>query len=71
MAALGVLSAWGILHSSYALHYAYQYYRFRTPLPPYTGPDPGATVAQRPLTVGGLRWCVGTRPDDIGDPREP
>jgi hypothetical protein len=27
MAALGVLSAWGILHSSYALHYAYMYYR--------------------------------------------
>jgi hypothetical protein len=27
MAAVGVISAWGILHSSYALHYAYQYYR--------------------------------------------
>ena len=27
MAALGVISAWVILHSSYALHYAYQYYR--------------------------------------------
>ena len=27
MAALGVISAWGILHSSYALHYAYLYYR--------------------------------------------
>jgi uncharacterized membrane protein len=27
MAALGVISAWGILHTSYALHYAYQYYR--------------------------------------------
>jgi uncharacterized membrane protein len=27
MAALGVISAWGVLHSSFALHYAYQYYR--------------------------------------------
>jgi uncharacterized membrane protein len=27
MAALGVISAWGVLHSSYALHYAYLYYR--------------------------------------------
>jgi hypothetical protein len=27
MAALGVVSAWGVLHSSYALHYAYLYYR--------------------------------------------
>lgn len=27
LAALGVISAWGILHTSYALHYAYQYYR--------------------------------------------
>jgi uncharacterized membrane protein len=27
MAALGVVSAWGILHTSYALHYAYLYYR--------------------------------------------
>jgi len=27
MAALGVISAWGVLHTSYALHYAYQYYR--------------------------------------------
>ena len=27
MAALGVISAWGILHTSYALHYAYLYYR--------------------------------------------
>jgi len=27
MAAVGVVSAWGILHTSYALHYAYQYYR--------------------------------------------
>ena len=27
MAALGVVSAWGILHTSYALHYAYKYYR--------------------------------------------
>jgi uncharacterized membrane protein len=27
MAAVGVLSAWGILHSSYALHYAYLFYR--------------------------------------------
>jgi uncharacterized membrane protein len=27
MAALGVISAWGILHSSFALHYAYLYYR--------------------------------------------
>ena len=26
-AALGVISAWGILHTSYALHYAYLYYR--------------------------------------------
>jgi uncharacterized membrane protein len=27
MAALGVISAWGMLHTSYALHYAYLYYR--------------------------------------------
>ena len=27
MAAVGVISAWGILHISYALHYAYLYYR--------------------------------------------
>jgi uncharacterized membrane protein len=27
MAALGVISAWGVLHSSFALHYAYLYYR--------------------------------------------
>ena len=27
LAALGVISAWAILHTSYALHYAYQYYR--------------------------------------------
>jgi hypothetical protein len=27
LAALGVISAWGILHTSYALHYAYLYYR--------------------------------------------
>jgi uncharacterized membrane protein len=27
MAAVGVISAWGILHTSYALHYAYLYYR--------------------------------------------
>jgi hypothetical protein len=27
MAALGVISAWGVLHTSYALHYAYLYYR--------------------------------------------
>lgn len=27
MSALGVVSAWAILHTSYALHYAYQYYR--------------------------------------------
>ena len=27
MSALGVISAWWILHTSYALHYAYQYYR--------------------------------------------
>ena len=27
MAALGVISAWGVLHSSFTLHYAYQYYR--------------------------------------------
>ena len=27
MAALGVISAWGVLHTSFALHYAYQYYR--------------------------------------------
>jgi uncharacterized membrane protein len=27
LAALGVVSAWGILHTSYALHYAYLYYR--------------------------------------------
>jgi uncharacterized membrane protein len=27
MAALGVISAWGVLHTSYALHYAFQYYR--------------------------------------------
>jgi uncharacterized membrane protein len=27
MAALGVILAWGILHTSYALHYAYLYYR--------------------------------------------
>jgi uncharacterized membrane protein len=27
MAAAGVVSAWGILHTSYALHYAYLYYR--------------------------------------------
>ena len=26
MAALGVISAWGVLHTSYALHYAYMYY---------------------------------------------
>jgi len=26
-AALGVISAWGVLHTSYALHYAYLYYR--------------------------------------------
>jgi uncharacterized membrane protein len=26
-AALGVVSAWGVLHTSYALHYAYLYYR--------------------------------------------
>jgi uncharacterized membrane protein len=25
--ALGVISAWGVLHTSYALHYAYLYYR--------------------------------------------
>ena len=27
MASLGVISAWGVLHTSYALHYAYLYYR--------------------------------------------
>ena len=27
MAALGVVSAWGVLNTSYALHYAYLYYR--------------------------------------------
>jgi Protein of unknown function (DUF1345) len=27
MAALGVISAWGVLHSSFAHHYAYLYYR--------------------------------------------
>jgi uncharacterized membrane protein len=27
MAALGVISAWGVRHSSIALHYAYLYYR--------------------------------------------
>jgi uncharacterized membrane protein len=27
MAALGVVLAWGVLHTSYALHYAYLYYR--------------------------------------------
>jgi uncharacterized membrane protein len=27
MAALGVISAWGVLHTSYSLHYAYLYYR--------------------------------------------
>src|SRR5215216_5269920 len=27
MAALGVISAWGVLHTSYTLHYAYLYYR--------------------------------------------
>jgi len=27
IAALGVISAWWILHTSYALHYAYLYYR--------------------------------------------
>jgi uncharacterized membrane protein len=27
MAAIGVISAWGMLHTSYALHYAYLYYR--------------------------------------------
>ena len=27
MAALGVIAAWGILHASYSLHYAYLYYR--------------------------------------------
>ncbi len=27
MAAVGVVSAWGVLHTSYALHYAYLYYR--------------------------------------------
>ena len=27
MAALGVISAWGLLHTSYTLHYAYLYYR--------------------------------------------
>src|ERR687898_2096931 len=27
MAALGVVSAWGVLNISYALHYAYLYYR--------------------------------------------
>ncbi|MBV9452870.1 MAG: DUF1345 domain-containing protein [Rubrobacter sp.] len=27
MAALGVISAWGVLHTSYGLHYAYLYYR--------------------------------------------
>jgi uncharacterized membrane protein len=27
MAALGVISAWGVLHSSFTLHYAYLYYR--------------------------------------------
>jgi uncharacterized membrane protein len=30
MAALGVVSAWGVLHTSYALHYAYLYYRSET-----------------------------------------
>ncbi len=28
MTAIGVISAWGLLHTSYALHYAYLYYRF-------------------------------------------
>ena len=27
MAALGVISAWGVLHTSFSLHYAYLYYR--------------------------------------------
>jgi uncharacterized membrane protein len=27
LAALGVISAWGVLHSSFTLHYAYLYYR--------------------------------------------
>jgi uncharacterized membrane protein len=27
MAGLGVIAAWGLLHTSYALHYAYLYYR--------------------------------------------
>jgi uncharacterized membrane protein len=27
MAALGVVSAWGVLHTSFSLHYAYLYYR--------------------------------------------
>jgi hypothetical protein len=27
LAALGVIAAWGILHASYSLHYAYLYYR--------------------------------------------
>jgi len=27
MAAFGVISAWGVLHTSYTLHYAYLYYR--------------------------------------------
>jgi uncharacterized membrane protein len=27
MAALGVISAWGVLHTSFTLHYAYLYYR--------------------------------------------
>jgi uncharacterized membrane protein len=27
MAALGVIAAWGVLHTSYSLHYAYLYYR--------------------------------------------
>jgi uncharacterized membrane protein len=27
MAALGVIAGWGVLHTSYGLHYAYLYYR--------------------------------------------
>jgi uncharacterized membrane protein len=27
MASVGVISAWGVLHTSYALHYAYLFYR--------------------------------------------
>ena len=38
MAALGVVSAWGVLHTSYALHYAYLYYRSEAS--PF-GPTPG------------------------------